>query len=64
MRNYRLSNRETSGLNSSMPLVGPATYEEAIERIENGIQEMEHGEGYLWEDVKADILLSEEAYAG
>ena len=45
-----------------MPLIGPATYEEALERIEAGVQEMERGEGYSWEEVKEELL--QEVYAG
>lgn len=60
MRNYRLSSRNKAY--DEMPLIGPASYEEAIERIELGVQEMESGEGSSWEEVKEELL--EEVYAG
>jgi hypothetical protein len=30
--------------------------EEAMERIDHGIQEMESGQGYSWDSVKAELL--------
>lgn len=60
MRNYRLSSRNKAY--DEMPLIGSASYEEAIERIELGVQEMESGEGSSWEEVKEELL--EEVYAG
>ena len=35
-----------------MPIIGPVSYEEAMERINNGVSEMESGGGYSWEEVK------------
>lgn len=47
-----------------MPIIGPASYEEAMARIDSGILEMENGGGYSWEEVKAELLQAEEVYAG
>ena len=47
-----------------MPVIGPASYEEAMERIDNGILEMESGGGYSWEEVKVELIQAEEVYAG
>lgn len=63
MRNFRLSKQKRDA-EAFMPIIGPSSYEEAMERIDHGIQEMESGEGYSWESVKAELLQSEEVYAG
>ena len=34
-----------------MPLIGPATYEEAIAQIETAEQEISNGEVYDWKDI-------------
>ena len=34
-----------------MPLIGPATYEEAMSRIDAAEKECEEGEGTAWDDV-------------
>ncbi len=47
-----------------MPIIGPASYEEAMERINNGVSEMESGGGYSWEEVKTELLQPEGVYAG
>ena len=58
MRNYRLSKQTNKGVAAAMPVIGPSSYEEAMERIDNGIVEMENGGGYSWEEVKAELLQS------
>jgi len=63
MRNYRLS-KQKRDTEASMPIIGPSSFEEAMERIDHGIQEMEAGKGYSWESVKAELLQTEEVYAG
>ena len=55
MRNYRLSKTNKRETVASLPLIGPSSYEEVMERIDHGIQEMEGGGGYSWEDVKAEV---------
>ena len=50
MRNYRLS-KQKRDTEASMPIIGPSSFEEAMERIDHGIQEMEAGKGYSWESV-------------
>ncbi|MBR4368437.1 MAG: hypothetical protein IKP52_03940 [Prevotella sp.] len=64
MRNYRLSKQENKDAAPSMPIIGPASYEEAMERINNGVSEMESGGGYSWEEVKTELLQPEGVYAG
>lgn len=64
MRNYRLSKQGKKDAAKSMPIIGPASYEEAMARIDSGILEMENGGGYSWEEVKAELLQAEEVYAG
>ena len=64
MRNYRLSKQANKETITSMPVIGPASYEEAMERIDNGILEMESGGGYSWEEVKVELMQTEEVYAG
>ena len=63
MRNYRLSKQKRDTV-VSMPIIGPSSMEEAMERIDHGIQEMESGQGYSWDSVKAELLQTEEIYAG
>ena len=63
MRNYRLSKQKRDTV-ASMPIIGPSSMEEAMERIDHGIQEMESGQGYSWDSVKAELLQTEEIYAG
>ncbi len=64
MRNYRLSKQVNKDTTSSMPIIGPSSYEEAMERIENGILEMGNGGGYSWDEVKAELFQPEGVYAG
>ena len=64
MRNLRLSKRVHKDTSSAMPVIGPRSYEEAMARIDSGIVEMENGGGYSWEAVRAELLQSEEVYAG
>ena len=49
--------------NSPIPTIGPTSYEEALERIDNGIREMEAGGGYTWEEVKSELMQATEVYA-
>jgi len=64
MRNYRLSKQANKQATHSMPLIGPASYEEAMERIDKGILEMESDGGYSWQEVKVELLEGKEVYAG
>ena len=47
----------------NLPLIGPATYEEAIERIELAEREPYH-KGVTWEVVKRQMLDRINSYAG
>ena len=61
MRNYRLTRQMQN--EASIPTIGPVSYEEAWERIDNGIREMEAGGGYTWEEVKEELMQVAEVYA-
>ena len=63
MSNYRLSRQMQNEANSPIPTIGPTSYEEALERIDNGIREMEAGGGYTWEEVKSELMQATEVYA-
>lgn len=44
------------------PFIGPATYEEAIARIEEAEREIKNGEVYEWEDVLKEARQSARKY--
>ena len=49
---YWLLDNEDDNIDwDKMPLIGPATYEEAIAQIETAEQEIAKGEVYDWKDV-------------
>ena len=48
---YDVEDGIAGGCNIITPFIGPATYEEAIARIEEAEREIDNGEVYEWEDV-------------
>ena len=68
MRNYNLNTKHDRLLdcyeNPSLPYIGPDSYEEACARIEQGIEEMNRSLGYSWENIKTELFLGENVYAG
>ena len=56
MRNFRLSSRAQAEKNvlSAIPHSGPATYEEAIARIEESERDIDDNGGFAWEEVMSE----------
>ena len=69
MRNFTLTHRkDTSGYNidtqPQMPLVGPASYEEAMERIDAAEQEIDQNVGFDFYEVIAESRVLAKCHEG